>query len=37
MSKLAAAMRQQNFSVDLANWGGSMYDSNTFKVNPPTC
>src|SRR5436190_4403183 len=32
MSKLAAAMRQQNFSVDLANWGNSMYDSNTFKV-----
>src|SRR2546421_650543 len=24
MSKLAAAMRQQNFSVDFANWGGSM-------------
>jgi branched-chain amino acid transport system substrate-binding protein len=35
MSKLANAMRQQNFTVDLANWGGSMYDSNTFKVTTP--
>ena len=28
-------MRQQNFVVDLANWGNSMYDSNTFKVTTP--
>jgi hypothetical protein len=28
-------MRQQNFVVDLANWGNGLYDSNTFKVTTP--
>src|SRR4051794_36381241 len=31
-AKLANAMRQQNFVVDLANWGNGIYDSNAFKV-----
>jgi ABC-type branched-subunit amino acid transport system substrate-binding protein len=34
-AKLANAMRQQNFVVDLANWGNGLYDSNTFKVTTP--
>ena len=34
-SKLANAMRQQNFKVDLFNVGNSIYDSNTFKVTSP--
>ncbi|MCU1373062.1 MAG: hypothetical protein JWO68_348 [Actinomycetia bacterium] len=32
MSKLTAAMKQQNFKVDLLNLGNAMYDQNTFKV-----
>ena len=32
LSKLANAMKQQNFTVDLLNLGNSIYDANTFKV-----
>jgi len=32
-SKLANAMQQQGFSVDLANWNNSVYDSSTFKLS----
>jgi branched-chain amino acid transport system substrate-binding protein len=35
LSKLANAMRQQNFKVDLFNLGNTIYDSNTFKVTSP--
>jgi ABC-type branched-subunit amino acid transport system substrate-binding protein len=35
LSKLANAMRQQNFKVDLLNFGNTIYDSNTFKVTSP--
>jgi hypothetical protein len=35
MAKLANAMRQQNFTVDLLNYGNSIYDANTFKVTTP--
>jgi hypothetical protein len=33
ITKLANAMRQQNFSVELLNLGNAVYDSNTFKVS----
>ena len=33
ITKLANAMRQQNFNVDLMNLGNAVYDSNTFKVS----
>jgi ABC-type branched-subunit amino acid transport system substrate-binding protein len=32
MARLARDMRQQNFVVDLANWGNSMYDRNAFTI-----
>jgi ABC-type branched-subunit amino acid transport system substrate-binding protein len=35
MSKLANAMQQQGFKVDLFNMGNAIYDQNTFKVLPP--
>jgi ABC-type branched-subunit amino acid transport system substrate-binding protein len=35
MSRLSNAMKQQNFKVDLFNYGNSIYDSNTFKVTSP--
>lgn len=35
MGKLANAMRQQNFTVDLLNLGNAIYDSNTFKATTP--
>jgi ABC-type branched-subunit amino acid transport system substrate-binding protein len=35
IAKLANAMRQQNFEVDLFNGGNALYDSNTFKVTTP--
>ena len=31
-AKLANTMQQQGFSVDLANWNNSVYDTSTFKV-----
>jgi ABC-type branched-subunit amino acid transport system substrate-binding protein len=31
MGRLARDMRQQNFTVDLANWGNSIYDKNAFR------
>jgi len=31
-ARLAAAMRQQNFSVPLANWGNTIYDENAFRI-----
>jgi ABC-type branched-subunit amino acid transport system substrate-binding protein len=34
-SRLTAAMKQQNFKVDLFNLGNTIYDSTTFKVIPP--
>ena len=35
ITKLANAMRQQNFEVDLFNGGNAVYDSNTFKLTTP--
>jgi ABC-type branched-subunit amino acid transport system substrate-binding protein len=35
-SRLTAAMKQQNFKVDLLNLGNSVYDQNAFKVIPPS-
>jgi branched-chain amino acid transport system substrate-binding protein len=35
MGKLATAMKQQGFKVDLFNMGNSIYDQNTFKVLSP--
>jgi hypothetical protein len=32
MSRMAAAMRQQGFSVPLPNWGGALYDDNAVKI-----
>lgn len=32
MARLARDMRQQNFVVDLANWGNSIYDRNAFTI-----
>ena len=32
MARLARDMRQQNFTVDLANWGNSIYDRNAFVI-----
>lgn len=34
MARLATAMYQQNFKVDLPNWGNALYDSNVFKMAP---
>jgi ABC-type branched-subunit amino acid transport system substrate-binding protein len=34
MARLANAMYQQNFKVDLPNWGNAIYDSNVFKIAP---
>jgi ABC-type branched-subunit amino acid transport system substrate-binding protein len=34
MARLATAMYQQNFKVDLPNWGNAIYDSNLFKMAP---
>jgi ABC-type branched-subunit amino acid transport system substrate-binding protein len=31
-ARLAAAMRQQGFSVPLANWGNTIYDQNAFRI-----
>jgi len=35
MSRLAAAMYQQGFSVTIPNWGGAMYDQSAFKIAGP--
>jgi ABC-type branched-subunit amino acid transport system substrate-binding protein len=32
MARLAGAMHQQNFKVDVPNWGNAMYDDNAFKI-----
>ncbi|MER3453229.1 MAG: hypothetical protein C4344_06240 [Acidimicrobiia bacterium] len=34
MARLATAMYQQNFKVDLPHWGNAIYDSNLFKLAP---
>ncbi len=34
MARLARDMRQQNFTLDLANWGNSIYDKNAFVIAP---
>lgn len=32
MARLASTMRQQNFTVDLPNWGNAMYDQSAFTL-----
>jgi ABC-type branched-subunit amino acid transport system substrate-binding protein len=32
MARISAEMEAQNFKVDLQDWGGSIYDDNSFKL-----